>query len=461
MNRPNILWIMTDEQRRDTLGCYGSPWAHSPAVDGLAEAGVRFANAYTSAPLCVPARTNMMTGLAPSDHGVWSNAELGTPLATNLVGRFREAGYATASLGKSHYSSHQETHLFDTEVDQWYGSAVHPEYYRKGYDESAYGVVKYPSPYTNWIMAGRYPEAEEDTGEWRAVTDALEWLEEHRSNSPEQPFFLRVSFNGPHTPVTPPERWLDAVDPEAIDIPEGTSWDRSTWPRWYRDCLWEYARSDRLSAEQIGTIRHHYYAQSAFVDSQVARLLEYADDNGLTENTIVVFCSDHGTHLGDYGFVQKQTLFEPVMQVPFIFRLPENGSNTVLTSQKSTGRVVDTPINTASLLPTLLELCSVPVGSETIRYPSLAGALQDSTDPAELPVVADYTLGSILKWGFDCSDRLRMVRFGKWKLGFSLDNDAEGLLFDLNSDPMERNNLFGRREYADVVAEIRNLSLQG
>ena len=440
----NVVWIMTDEQRADALGCYGSAWARSPHIDRLAQTGVRFAHAYTPSPLCVPARTIMLTGQRPQRHGVWSNAELGTALESNLIERFRDAGYATASFGKSHYSCYQQSPFFEVEREHLYSAAVQPEGYCKGYAEADYGAVKYPSPYTSWILAGRFPEAAEQTSEWQATSDALQWLRQRRRGADNpRPFLLRVSYNGPHTPVTPVAEFLDLIDPELIDIPDGELWDRSAWPVWYARYIHEYQRSDRLSRGQIRTIRHHYYAQCAFVDSQVGRLMRYLQESGLAQTTIVAFCSDHGTHLGDYGLVQKQTFFEPVVRVPLIVSVPGLRHTTV-----NAGCTLQTPVSIARLVPTLLSLCGL---NSDCDYAPLSVALQRGSEPPAEAVVSEYTLGSIARWGLECPDRLRMVREGPWKLCYSLDNRAAGLLYNLQQDPLEQRNRFDEPECSEVI----------
>lgn len=439
----NILWIMTDEQRCDSLGCYGSAWAYSPAVDGIASRGVRFENAYTPAPLCVPARTSMVTGRYPSRHGVWSNAEIGTPIEHSLLADFAEAGYETASFGKSHYSCHQEVHLFETEIDRWYSDAVQPEAYGTGYDEAAFGVVKYDSPYTNWILAGRFPEDEEQKSEALAVKEAIEWLHGRGRGEGENPFLLRVSFNAPHTPVAPPEAWLDRINPELMDLPPASEWDPTDWPSWYRDCLQEYATSNRLDQEKLRTIRHHYYAEVAFLDSQVGRLLDAIERAGLAESTIVAFCSDHGTHLGDFGLVQKQTFFEPVVRVPFIMSIP---------GHPGSGRSVGTPVSIGQLLPTLMSLCGIPSSAD---FEPIMDSLLRGEEAPDHAVVSEYTLGSIAKWGISCPERLRMVRQGPWKLCYSLDDESQGLLFNLEHDPRERNSLFHGPEGRSILGELK------
>ncbi len=445
----NVLWIMTDEQRADSLGCYDSPWAISPNVDRISRSGVSFHNAYTPAPLCVPARTTMLSGLRSESHGVWSNADLAKAMPVNLVDRFADAGYATASFGKSHYASYQSRPLFQTEHDRWYSDEVQPEAYAASYDEGDWGVVHYPSPYTKWLLAGHFPADPARTSEWQVTDEAVSWLSEHARSRPEQEFFLRVSYNAPHTPVVPPQSFAELIDPMLISLPE-PSRDREQWPRWYRDSLYEYARSDRLDAHELARIRHHYYAQCAFVDSHIGRILDALDGLGLGETTAVAFCSDHGTHLGDYGLVQKQTFFEPSARVPFIISLPGavGGHGP---SDRGVGRRILQPVSIASLLPTLLSLCGLDADCD---FESLADVVVTGREPSEQAVVSECTLGSIATWGLDCPDRLRMVRRDRWKLCYSLDTADDGLLFDLEEDPLESRNLFHDPDYTSRVAEL-------
>ncbi len=194
---------------------------------------------------------------------------------------------------------------------------------------------------------------------------------------------------------------------------------------------------------EIRTIRHHYYAQCAFVDSQIGRVLNYLDVNGLWETTIVAFCSDHGTHLGDYGFVQKQTFFEPVARVPFVIAAPGG----------VTGQIIRTPVSLGQMVPTFLDMNHIRVASS---YTPLSDSIINGLEPSSQPVVSEYTLGSIASWGIDCPDHLRMVRLGEWKLAWSLDDPSEGLLFNLTTDPEEQKNLYTEAAYTDVIRGLRD-----
>jgi arylsulfatase A-like enzyme len=427
----NILWIMTDEQRCDSLGCYGSPWAVSPSIDYLAEKGTLFEEAITPAPTCVPARTSMITGLSVPHHGIWSNAEYKLPHGPDLISRFAAAGYSTASFGKSHYAGYETDPVFSEEHEYCFSPLVHPEHYSEGFVESDYDVVKYNSPYTTWVLGGRFPGTIEQTSEYRAANEGMQWLDRHLAEKGESPFLLRVSLNAPHTPVSVPEPWLASVKAEDIKIPSADMWDRSTWPVWYRETLWEYANSGRLSEEQIAVIHHDYYCQCAFLDSMVGKLLRYLEEHGLLSNTIIAFCSDHGTHLGDYGFVQKQTFFNPSVNVPFIVKVPGVAEGTR----------IKTPVSLGQFVPTLLGLCGL---DSTCDYAPLTESVLSGEEPPLVPVTSDCTFGSIAKWGLDGSFHLGMTRFGDWKSIQALEDQSVGLLFNVKDDPLELHNLFGK-----------------
>ncbi len=436
-SRPNVLWLMTDEQRTDAFGCYGGPRAATPHLDRMAREGALFRHALTPSPVCVPARVSLLTGLYPAHTGVWYNHEhrLDLPLLTDS---FRQAGYATACMGKQGY--HTARPAFDTEERLVLTEHVHYFRYADRYDPATYGMVRYPHDPEPWILGGRFPADAEATSEAAAVRAAQSWLEALPAGSP---FLLCLSTNGPHTPVVPPEPWDmlfcgDDIPPSGSgDLPAGC-------PRWVGIDVAESASASRLSPEQLVAVRRSYYGEVAFLDSLFGRLLDWMAGRGLLDNTIVAFTSDHGTHLGDYGLVQKQTFYEPVLTVPLILWHPP----TI-----APGRAYHTPVSTLSLLPTLLNLAGLPV--PPCDAPSLAAGVERGSEPAPRPIYSALTLGSYSKRQ---QDRLVMVRDGRWKASCCLDpqpGDAD--LCDLVTDPAETRNRHGDPCCAD--AEQRLLAL--
>lgn len=435
---------MTDEQRTDSLGCYGSAWAHSPNIDRLAGQGVLFRNAITPSPVCVPARTSVLCGKYPSQTGIWhNNPDLKKPFET-LMSRFQEAGYITASFGKQHYMGNGSA--FEKEVGVVLSSQVHYFRYEKGYDESKYDVVKYPGEIYNWIFGGRFPEDASEKSEWKTVQLGLEWLE-HCDHT--KPFFLRISFNGPHTPVVPPEPFDRVIDTNKIRFPAASETGSEDQPTWLIKELNKTSTASVLSIEQIRKMRQYYYGEVAFLDSQFGRLLDWMKKRGFLDNTIIVYLSDHGTHLGDHGFVQKQTFYDPVVNVPYIFRYP---------GKIASGIQIQTPVETQTLLPTLLALTGLGPSGYGYSH-SLAHVLLSGKEPDVEPVFSEFTLESFKPY-IQHEGRLVMVRLGIWKLSVCVDPDIhDEALYDLSEDPCECKNLANdptcRKRMDELVALIR------
>jgi arylsulfatase len=443
--RPNILWLMTDEQRPDSLACYRSGWAYSPHVDQLAAEGALFERAYVPSPVCVPCRCSLLTGNSASTNGVLHNeARLG-PDTRFLTWRFEDAGYQTASFGKKHYF-YKGRQAFQTEAGSATEGIVDPTRYGRAWNAADYDALEYPQKrgqklVRNWILAGKFPAPEQETAEARSAALATKWLE---GCDASRPFLLRLSLNAPHTPVVTPPAYLKLIDPDRIRIPEPTKQHLDRQPERDRILLRGFAGSDVLSAAELRKIRHYYYARAAFADAMCGRLLDWMRDRGLLDNTIVVMTSDHGTHLGDQGLLQKQTFYEQVVTVPYIFWSKDHVRR---------GSRFRTPVSTLSLLPTLLELAGL--NSAGVEGPSLARSLRHAAEPPRRPVFSEIAFGY---QGWRDQDLQMMVRDGPMKLSmFDTHADGDGALFDLRNDPEERNNLFGHPRHAATVGRLVRL----
>ena len=443
-NRANILWLISDEQRLDSMGYTGTPWARSPNLDRLACTGTRFDAAYTPSPVCVPARACLLCARPSSSIGVYSlHHELSLDNPGFLTWTFARSGYQTASFGKSHY--HCNRNAFDTEGGSTLGDKVGYFAYNVDVDERATGTVVYKGGTVPWMFAGRFPGTIEETPEMNNVRQACAWLD---ARDPERPFFLRASLNAPHSPVCPPAPFDTMIDENAIDIPmdfpDTIAWRSNT----EREHLHEFAGTHRLTTAQIRRARQAYYGHCAFADHVFGALLDRMRDSGDLNNTIIVFMADHGTHLGDHGFFQKQSFYEPSVTVPLFFwgpGVPE-------------GAVIHTPVNTGSSLPTLLDLVGVDLPS-VAEYPSLGPYLQGKS-PEETPVFSEIDYGM---YHYRLGHRCVMVRYGKYKLNLFREprdkqrfsnQEEDRCLFDLESDPGERTNLAEDPAYTDVVAGL-------
>lgn len=435
---PNILWLMTDEQRTDSLGGYGSPWAHSPHLDRLCREGVVFDNAYTPSPVCQPARESILSGLYPSQTWVWYNLGSHSLERTYLTRQLSDAGYRSASFGKQHYSGSQ--HAFAEEKSMVLSEAVDCYGYAPQYDEADYGVVKYPGAVADWVLGGQFPEPASHKKEYEIVDEAIAWL---AAGDAGTPFFLRLSFSAPHTPVVPPVPFDTLIAEDAIQFPPESTGMAEGFPQWvYRQA--DSRGSQRLTEAQLRQARRYYYGECAFVDQQFGRLLTWMEQHGMLEDTIIVYVADHGTHLGDYGLVQKGTFFETVARVPYFFWYPKH---------IPAGTHLHTPVETRTLVPTLLALAGLEV-PEPYQSNVMADNVRSGGEPDSRPVFSEISMGLH-------DTRYVMVREGPYKLMMQMDPvPGDGMLVDLENDPWERDNLINQPQVRAIQNRLSDLIMQ-
>ena len=443
--RPHVLWLMTDEQRPDSLGCYRSPWAHSPRLDELAAEGALFENAYSPSPVCVPCRSSLITGNAASTNGVLHNQARLRPGAASLVWRFEDAGYQTAMFGKKHYFLPGKRPAFQTEAGMTTDRFVEAEHYGNQFNPAEFDALQYePEPnqkeQRRWILAGRFPVDENRSAEAQNIALAIDWLS-RRDES--KPFFLCVSFNAPHTPTVCPARFLPLVDPAKIRLPLPGDADLAGQPKRESVLLRGFQGTQRLSRAQIGKARHYYYARVAFVDAMFGRLIDWMRSRRLLDNTIIAFVSDHGAHLGDHGMLQKQTFYEQVATVPYFFW----GKDFV-----RRGARLKRPVSILSLVPTLLELAGAP--HQGVDGQSLAYAVTKGSEPVSQPAFSEIAFGY---QGYRDADRQVMIRDGDFKLSLFPDGgDSDGALYDLRQDPGEMHNLYSAPGKRELIRKLRS-----
>jgi choline-sulfatase len=314
MSKPNLILIYCDELRTDSLGCYGNPQTemHTPQIDALAERGVRFSNNYCTAPVCVASRTSQLTGLYPEDTGVYHNEAYWPPYQMPAPPRtfpevFAEHGYATANFGKVHVP-----HALQAwDYSQGEGGGMGFEYNFVYENLDRYGAVI--DQHRPWlILSGRWPE---DRPYFSAnlVSDAVEWIREA-----EDPYLLRLSFLQPHTPVLVPPPFDTVYDPDDFRdfIPEQPEVSR------YQQLIGEMCDGEQFTPEEIQLIQAHYYGLVAWIDAQVGALVDYLEQTGQLENTILVFEADHGVSLGEGGRFHKLTFSPEVHRVPRLISWP-------------------------------------------------------------------------------------------------------------------------------------------
>ena len=418
--QPNILFVFSDQQRWDTLGCYGNPLEISPNLDAMAREGVRFDRAFTCQPVCGPARSCLQTGLYATATGCWRN-DIALPLGIPTVPRhLSRAGYEVGYIGKWHLAS--------TGPDVNHRMKPVPPEYRGGYDDFwlASDVLEFTSHgYDGHMFDADMNKVTFPEGRYRVdcVTDfALEYL---RTRDGRQPFFLFLSYIEPHHqndhhhfegPKGSKERFKDFPVPGDLAGMEGD----------WREELPDYLGCCASLDQNVGRIRN-----------ELARL-------GLTENTLVVYASDHGCHFRTRNSEYKRSCHESSIRIPLIMSGPGFAG----------GRVVEELVSLIDLPPTLLTEAGVPHKTMHGRalQPLLDGSAADW--PEEVFVqISESQIG-------------RAVRAARWKYsvtvpgkvdrnnGARADAYTEDFLYDLEADPYERTNLVRDPAYGDVRADM-------
>ena len=424
-DRPNILFIAIDDQN-DWIGCLkGHPAAKTPHIDGLAERGTVFLNAHCQSPLCNPSRTSLMTGLRPSTTGVYGLAPWFRTIDrfrdhVSLPQHLKKHGYNTYSTGKIYHGGfgrRPKDSEFDT-IGPGAGVGARPPE----------KLVKTPNPHplVDW---GVFPHKDEDKGDWKVASWAVDRLNE----KPKEPFFLSVGFFLPHVPCYATQKWFDLYPDDKAVLPPLLRNDRDDTPRfsWYIHWKLPEPRFKFLQeANQWENICRSYLACTSFVDSQIGRVLEALERNGLADNTIVVLWSDHGFHLGEKLITGKNTLWDRSTRVPLIFAGPG-------VARKAR---CNRPAELLDIYPTLSELCGLSE-PENVEGHSLVPQLKDAQAPREFPAITTHNHDN------------HGVRSEDWRYIRYADGSEE--LYDMRKDPNEWKNLAGDPEYAKVMTDHR------
>ena len=423
--KPNILFIAIDDQN-DWIGCLnGHPQVKTPNIDRLANRGTVFLNAHCQSPLCNSSRTSLMTGLRPSTTGIyglapWIRNVDGFQDVVSLPQYLKQHGYTTYSTGKIYHGGNGRR-KGDREFDHLgppAGVGAKPKQ----------KLVRTPAPHplVDW---GVFPHRDEDKGDWKVASYAVEQL----NRRPQEPFFLSCGFFLPHVPCYATQKWFDLYPENELQLPPFQENDRSDTPRfsWYLHWqLPEPRHKFLVESNQWKNLVRSYLACTSFVDSQVGRVLDALEQNGLADNTIVVLWSDHGWHLGEKQITGKNTLWDRSTRVPLIFAGPG------ITGQQKCQR----PAELLDMYPTLLELCNLPAKSE-LEGLSLVPQLVDAAAPRKQPAITTHNHDN------------HGVRSEKYRYIVYADGSEE--LYDMKSDPNEWKNLANDPQYAAIKAGHR------
>ncbi|MBX3440802.1 MAG: sulfatase [Planctomyces sp.] len=440
-DRPNVLIVLCDDLRWDTMGCVGHPHVRTPHIDRLAREGVLFRNAFCTTSLCSPSRASLLSGLYAHAHGVVNNFTEYPAELPSLPRQLQAVGYATAYVGKWHMGEDNDEP-------------------RPGFDwfVTHKGQGKYHDTEFNFhgrerrVVPGYYTTV---------VTDlALDWLQRRPA---DRPFCLMVGQKAPHSFYTPEPQYARTFDDVSIPYP-ASAFDLEGKPDWIasRRTTWhgiygplfdfrkEFPDDRPESVAHFEAMIRSYWGTVLSVDDSVGRLLAALESSGELDRTVVVFLGDNGLLNGEHGMVDKRTMHEPSIRIPLVVRSPK------LTAADQP-RTIDAQVLTVDLAPSLLELCGAPP-LEGIHGRSWVSLVRGET--AEWRRAWHYAYD--YERQFPYTPNVRGVRTDEWKLiryphGDGGPDRHRAELYRLTDDPDELRNLIDADEHRNVVRDLTGL----
>ena len=453
LERPNIVFIITDQQRLDTIAAMGYPHMITPHLDKLVEGGASFENMYVTAPVCSPSRASLFSGTYPHTNGVFRNDE---PWSYCWVKELANAGYRCVNIGKMH----------TWPVEGAFG--FHERHVTENKDRDSPGLPFYLD---NWDKAlrirGAYkpsrvtyrkrPDHHEKMGAYVWVHDedlhpdvyvsdtACWWLSRYPG---KEPFFLQIGLPGPHPPYDPTQKYLDLYTDRDLPMPI-RDYDLDTQPKSLRELRQNHLDNDHdavvhlenPSDEQLRMQREHYYANCSMIDTQVGKIIDALEERGVMENTLLIFTSDHGDCLNDHGHSQKWNMFEQSVHVPAV---------VYHRNQIKAGLKIPQLTSLMDFSATILDYGGVQIPA-WMEAQSLRELIEEKSSNGRERVFCEQSDDAIMTG----SKFVTMVREGPWKLVHFVDS-SEGQLFNLDEDPGERVNLWTNEKYAEVRRKLIN-----
>ena len=452
--RPNILHLFTDMQRFDTIHALGNTVIKTPTLDRLCREGVAFSNAYSPSPVCVSARCSMIMGQYPLNTGCYANTTMPTDDRQTFMGILKDDGFRTHGIGKCHFTPDKfALRGFETrEIQEEGGESLEnleKHHYVKYLHEKKYDHIcesngvrgeMYYTPQPSQLPAKDHPT------QW--IGDrSIAFLQEEQ----ERPWYLYTSFIHPHPPFNPPNPWHKLYRPAMMphpDVPE----DWESLLTYINRVQNRYKYGDQgINRHHMRLIKAYYYACISFVDYQIGRILETLEKTGQMENTLILFSSDHGEHLGDRNSFGKRSMHDSSARVPMILRQPGRFDG---------GQVCDTPVSLVDIAPTFLSAAqnqsykeNGSVASHTLDGEDMHAVLTGKS--TRKVVFSQYS--SAAGWLLDPSqqqylqqeENLLRAHFSSYmavskeaKYIYSALDNRE-FFFDRISDPLERRNRAG------------------
>ena len=463
-DRPNILYIMSDDHAAHGIGAYGGRLASmdpTPTIDRLAEEGAIFRNAFCINSICTPSRASVLTGQYSHTNGVKTLSDELPPERHTLAHGVKAAGYETAMIGKWHLKVEPSAFDFYT-VLPGQGNYFNPTFRVRG-----------PKPWpNNTYKVGGYDSKHSSD----AITDiSLKWLKERKQK--DKPFFLMHHFKAPHDNFENAERYDFLWENDAVPEPESL-WVRGNHGPQGRD---QYGTSvgKRNSRRNMGdhmfvddSLSNTEYKHEAYqrylkkflrcvrgVDDNIKRLLDHLEQTGELDDTVIIYTSDQGFMLGEHDYIDKRWMYEESLRMPLIVRYPKG---------IKAGTEVTAIVNETDFAPSLLELAGAPEIPDTIQGKSIIPLLApDAQEPEDWRQATYYRYWMNMKHHDNPAHYGIRTKTHKLIFFYGLALDAKGAiedkiepyweLYDLQADPHEMNNVYGSPAYAEIQADLKKL----
>ncbi|MHB9139919.1 MAG: sulfatase family protein [Victivallaceae bacterium] len=431
MNKaPNILMIMTDQHHAGCFGYKNHPDVKTPNIDTLAAAGVTFNNCFCQNGVCVPSRVTYMTGQYCHTHGVYGN-DLDT-IPEHLISLpqlLQSYGYETAMIGKKHMPN-WKNHGFQYERLCYHADAPvrNLHYYNYLKKHNLHALYDDLGDIEKFCLTdGPKVPLEHSLEVWTA-NEAIEYL---RNKPSGKPFFMQMSFERPHPPLTVPDGCPFIYDPHKITLPENSEelplnstfyFNRNVELKWCKSMHGEETLREALCA---------YYSLISLIDYEIGRVLSQLEKSGIRENTLIVLCADHGDFAGEYGKMAKGWNYDAIHRVPYIWNWPG----------KISGRSIEALVETVDFFPTICALLEIPV-PKTVQGSDLSAVMSGKAGKIKDEIFYEF-IG------------VKTIRTENYKLSYGYDGEKEiGELFDLKNDPHEYDNLFDKKEHSGTREKL-------
>lgn len=429
-----VIFIMTDTQRTDMLGCYGNPDMKTPHLDRLAEEGMRFNQAYTCQPVCGPARSAIFTGLYPHSNGAWANSQAIGDNVKTIGQRLSDQGMQTAYLGKWHLDG-----------GDYFGLGRCPDGWNENYwyDMRNY-LEELSEEERKWSRTPRMMEEKEVTAEFtfahRCSNRAIDFLKEYG----EEDFFLVISYDEPHDPYICPEPYASMY--KDYEFPKSDNiWDTlENKPEhqkvWAGDALYE-------DKEKLKIMPSYFLGCNSFVDSEIGRVLDAIDE--YAADSLIIYTSDHGNFLSSHSLWGKgPAMYDEITKVPFIVRWP---------GVVPSGSVTENPTSHINIVPTIMEAVGIPL-PKILEGTSICRTLEDPEIRTNDTIFMEFGRYEVDHDSFGGFQPIRSAYDGQYKLVVNLLTSDE--LYDLQADPGEINNLIESEEHIAIRNKLHDKILQ-